>query len=211
MSLSPAELQFAAFVMATAYAVMAIEGFGPAWRQGKRRSGAVVGARKVPAPVEVLWVGAQGVTVAALFLGFFFPRFAAEILLSLSPESSLPVAICGAALFAAGAALVAVAARHLGAELAVAIETRDGGRLVTTGPYARVRHPIYSGVFLMLGGLAVALASPLLAAYLPVAAYCANYRAKLEEDLLAKDARFADAYARYLASTGRFVPRGRPK
>src|SRR3990172_164851 len=75
-------------------------------------------------------------------------------------------------------------ARNLGPMLTVAIETREGGELVTSGPYARIRHPIYTGIFLQVAGLGLALASPLVALALPVAVFCGAYRARLEEDLL---------------------------
>lgn len=39
------------------------------------------------------------------------------------------------------------------------IELRDEQRVISTGPYARVRHPMYAGAFLMLLGVPLALGS----------------------------------------------------
>ena len=62
---------------------------------------------------------------------------------------------------------------------------REGARLIETGPYAYVRHPIYSAGFLFLLGYALAT-SP--AALVPLAALAVLWRNKaaLEEELLAQ-------------------------
>ncbi len=81
---------------------------------------------------------------------------------------------------------------------------REGARLIETGPYAYVRHPIYSAGFLFLLGYALAT-SP--AALVPLAALAVLWRNKaaLEEELLAQ--RYPE-YGEYRARVrGSFVPR----
>ncbi len=82
-------------------------------------------------------------------------------------------------------------------------EPKAGATLVTRGPYRWVRHPMY--VALLLGMAAVAalahsLAQPVLWVILAVVL---NFKAALEERLLAM--RWPD-YATYCASTKRFIP-----
>jgi protein-S-isoprenylcysteine O-methyltransferase Ste14 len=81
---------------------------------------------------------------------------------------------------------------------------REGARLIETGPYAYVRHPIYGAGFLFLLGYALAT-SP--AALVPLAALAVLWRNKaaLEEELLAQ--RYPE-YCEYRARVpGTFVPR----
>jgi protein-S-isoprenylcysteine O-methyltransferase Ste14 len=80
---------------------------------------------------------------------------------------------------------------------------RDGGRLVQSGPYRWIRHPMYSAV--MLCGIACVWANPLPRAWLALAALVAvlAIKASLEERWM-QDAH-AD-YANYRARTRRFLP-----
>lgn len=214
MALSLDEVRLAAFAMAAAYGVMALGAFIPAYRRRKAEAAPVRGTRAVAAAVDRLWVGTQGVVLAALLVALVGPQLLLALPTNLTAFSAPPAAAAGVALFVAGSVLIASAARHLGAELAVEIETREGGRLVTSGPYSRIRHPIYTGVFFIIGGAALALASPALAAYAPISIYCARVRALAEEDLLSSDPVHGEAYRAYLGRTGRFLPRmgrGSPK
>jgi len=82
----------------------------------------------------------------------------------------------------------------------------DGkGALITDGPFARIRHPIYSlSIVLMLCSLFIVPTAPMLA----IAAIhigLMNLKARNEERHLLAIHR--DAYAQYLQRTGRFLPR----
>jgi protein-S-isoprenylcysteine O-methyltransferase Ste14 len=61
-------------------------------------------------------------------------------------------------LICAGYAFACFALRHLGRSLSVMAEAR---RLVTTGPYAHIRHPLYTGEALASLGLLIQYLSPL--------------------------------------------------
>lgn len=81
---------------------------------------------------------------------------------------------------------------------------REGGRLIDTGPYEYVRHPIYSAELLFFAGYALAT-SP--AAFVPLVALAVLWRNKaaLEEELLAR--RYPE-YRDYRARVpGAFLPR----
>ena len=111
--------------------------------------------------------------------------------------------ILGLALVAGGVSLFlwSVAARG---RYSVSWDMPEDHRLVTWGPYRYVRHPSYSGYFIMFLGLAVMVNTPaVLVPMLAVAGYAGLVNA--EERLLV--ARFGDEYRRYAEATGRFTPR----
>ena len=70
----------------------------------------------------------------------------AKSLVFFSP--SLLLAWIGAGLTALGIAVAIWARLHLGRNWSASPAMKEGHELVTTGPYAFVRHPIYSGIIL---------------------------------------------------------------
>ncbi|MGB2676239.1 MAG: isoprenylcysteine carboxylmethyltransferase family protein, partial [Candidatus Acidiferrum sp.] len=54
----------------------------------------------------------------------------------------------GAAVTAGGLLFSVWGRRHLGKNWSQAVTVKEGHELITTGPYALVRHPIYSGLLL---------------------------------------------------------------
>lgn len=207
MALTAEELRVVGLAMAAAFVAMGAAGFYPSWKRRRAEAGAVREKRAVALVIEVLWAAVQAVTIGGLAGALFAPGALLLNPFSFLAFTTLPVAFLGVAVFVAGAWLAGAAARLLGVQLTVAIETREGATLATSGPYARVRHPIYTGIFLMLSGLALAIAAPLVAAFVPVAIFCGTFRARLEEEMLASDPAFGAAYREYLTRTGRFLPR----
>jgi protein-S-isoprenylcysteine O-methyltransferase Ste14 len=206
VGLTEGELRLLGVAMAVAFAGALSWGFAPSLARRRRDVGAVRSKGHLPRGVAAAWEAVPltlvvGVLAAALTPGLIFGGP-----LNLLRSSALEVAGAGAAVFGAGAALAGASARHLGAQLTVQIETREGGALITTGPYARVRHPIYTGIILMAWGLALALASPILGAVALSAVACASIRARVEEDMLLQDPVHGPGYRSYVARTGRFLP-----
>jgi protein-S-isoprenylcysteine O-methyltransferase Ste14 len=105
------------------------------------------------------------------------------------------VAIGGDVLVAAGLGIVALVFRANTFTSAV-VEVRREQQLVSTGPYAVIRHPMYGGALVMLVGVAIALGSwwALLAVLALVAVIVARLLA--EEKLLAAE---LPGYAEYRA------------
>jgi len=62
----------------------------------------------------------------------------------------------GAAVTAGGLLFAVWARRHLGKNWSQAVTLKEGHELITSGPYALVRHPIYTGLLLAFAGCAVA-------------------------------------------------------
>jgi protein-S-isoprenylcysteine O-methyltransferase Ste14 len=74
---------------------------------------------------------------------------------------------------------------------------------VTTGPYSRVRHPIYSGLILALIGTTIAISLYLIVVTLLLGAYFV-YSATVEERSM--EQHFPDTYPAYKRSTKMLVP-----
>jgi protein-S-isoprenylcysteine O-methyltransferase Ste14 len=105
----------------------------------------------------------------------------------------------GAILIAAGAGLAAWGVRSLGPSLTPGIEPLPTGTLITTGPYAHVRHPIYTGVVLLLTGYALSWSNWTMAVL--VALLTRSYfeaKAKAEERWLIRRFPEYQSYMRYV-------------
>lgn len=97
------------------------------------------------------------------------------------------------------------AIRYLGRYFTANVQSVDAHRLITDGPYSRVRHPSYLGALLIIAGFPVLLGSLpcfLLAFILMMIAY--YKRIKVEEALLVQ--LFPEDYKRYQQNTYRIIP-----
>ncbi len=86
--------------------------------------------------------------------------------------------------------------------------TFDEQELVTTGPYARIRHPMYTGSFAW--GVTVLLFTDhwgVGGSFLALLFLVVVFRLRTEEEALIE--HFGDDYREYMARTGRFWPRPR--
>jgi protein-S-isoprenylcysteine O-methyltransferase Ste14 len=105
----------------------------------------------------------------------------------------------GAILIATGAGLAVWGVRSLGPSLTPGIEPLPTGTLITTGPYAHVRHPIYTGVVLLLTGYALSWSNWTMAVL--VALLTRSYfqaKAKAEERWLMRRFPEYQSYMRYV-------------
>jgi protein-S-isoprenylcysteine O-methyltransferase Ste14 len=98
------------------------------------------------------WVGAQLVWFATIAFGLVYDG-------SLPGSGLDPVRVFGGALALIGAVVGLLAARSLGRALTILPEPVRDVSLVETGVYAHARHPIYGGVFLVMLGVSLLLAS----------------------------------------------------
>jgi protein-S-isoprenylcysteine O-methyltransferase Ste14 len=89
--------------------------------------------------------------------------------------------IFGIVMLAAGLGFAVWARRHLGPNWSAMVTLKEDHALIRTGPYNRVRHPIYSGILLALLGTAVVIGEwrGLLALALGFSAFA--YKSKVEE------------------------------
>src|SRR3954467_10845861 len=106
---------------------------------------------------------------------------------TLPPFGTSSMAGTGAGLILRGGAvgLFAASSRELGRNWSLVARTRSDHQLVRTGPYARVRHPIYLAMLLFLLPLAVALGHWLqLIVALPIFFAGTAIRTRIEDGLL---------------------------
>ncbi len=178
---------------------------------GRRARGASESHAEVPSPRGV-YTGASVIGTVTFFLfsisyvvagltGLTDPLGFTE--LTMPPGTGAYLTWLGLVLIAAGVFLFvwSVVARG---RYSVSWKMPKDHRLVTWGPYSYIRHPSYAGYFLMFAGLP--LLTKNLVHLLPLMAVPGYVHiVEAEERLLA--ARFGDEYHRYVASTGRFIPR----
>jgi protein-S-isoprenylcysteine O-methyltransferase Ste14 len=117
------------------------------------------------------------------------------------------VQLFGMFLYVVGSALLYWSARHLGKFDTGMIAVAQDHVLIETGPYARIRHPGYTGTLLLALAVFFLLLNVLLLVNLVAAAGYFLYRARLEEKLLSSQDNFGDQYLSYMSRTGRFFPK----
>ena len=110
----------------------------------------------------------------------------------------------GSAVTAVGLLFAVWARRHLGRNWSQAVTVKKGHELITSGPYALVRHPIYTGLLLAFVGSAVARGEwrGLLAVALVFGALWRKLR--LEEKWMR--AQFGESYEAYSRRVAALVP-----
>jgi len=159
------------------------------------------------APRSAWWKGARGewyvVVQSALFLLLAFgPRTWAGL-----PESSMPVALAafvvGVVLLIAGAGLVLAAFAKLGRNVTPLPFPKADGRMVETGAYRLVRHPIYCGVLALAFGWALCVHGPLTLGYAFLLFVLFDLKSRREERWLV--AKYP-AYADYRKRVRRLIP-----
>lgn len=110
----------------------------------------------------------------------------------------------GVGLALAGLVLAVVARRALGRNWSGEVTTKVDHALVTHGPYALVRHPIYTAVFAMYLGTALAAGEVHALAGLALVSLAYARKIPMEETVLA--AEFGEAWTRYRARTKALIP-----
>jgi protein-S-isoprenylcysteine O-methyltransferase Ste14 len=116
----------------------------------------------------------------------------------------LPLALAGAVLLLVGLVLALQAFLRLGASLTPLPEPMAGAALVTSGAYARCRHPLYQAVLLCSLGLTLALGSLLHLVLLLGLCAVLGGKARREERALAAA---HPEYVAYRAATPAIIPR----
>jgi protein-S-isoprenylcysteine O-methyltransferase Ste14 len=100
---------------------------------------------------------------------------------------------------------ISVTARiWLGRNWSGTVTLKKDHELIQSGPYAVVRHPIYTGLLLALIGTAIVIGRWRAVAALPLLLAGIAYKITVEERFMR--AQFGDAYARYCARVNALVP-----
>jgi protein-S-isoprenylcysteine O-methyltransferase Ste14 len=111
--------------------------------------------------------------------------------------------VLGDALCALGVGVAIWARVYLGRNWGMPMSRKENPELVTGGPYACVRHPIYTGILLAMLGSAIAVSVVWLLPLILFGAYFI-YSARQEERLMIE--QFPEAYAAYMKRTKRLLP-----
>lgn len=182
-------------VMAVGLFCFAIALLAARLRAGKEARGNATRSRR-----SMVGIFIQGI---AILISAYGP-----ILTTLDPLSTtaLVEASTCAVLMASAVGLFVWASRTMGRNWSIVARTRADHSLVDTGPFAYLRHPIYTALFLLMIAFAIAYGhSARLILTIPLYALGTWLRVEEEERLLRRV--FGTAYDAYAARVTRFVPR----
>lgn len=144
------------------------------------------------------------VMVAAWVLLTAQPLLLPSLGVSTASRVGLVVQGAGLLLIPIGLALHWWARLHLGRFYVEDVRFQEGQYLVDTGPYSRVRHPVFTSFFLIAVGLLGVNPAFTTLAMLCYVAVDFSGAARQEEALLLEK---LPQYAAYIEQTGRFFPR----
>lgn len=89
------------------------------------------------------------------------------------------------------------------------LQIKESHSLITTGPYARVRHPMYTVLIAFSFGISLLTANFLIIGFAILLMIPFPFVARKEEQMMLET--FGDEYQEYMERTGRFLPRIRKK
>ena len=170
------------------------------WRTGER-----ILADSAAHHREGLWAHVVGyvffLLLAAVVLDFWFqggnlPRFAFPV------PGWLRWAGLGLGIISVG--LFAWTHTILGRFWSPYLQLRPGHRLIADGPYARIRHPMYSAILGWMMSLGLVTANWIPFVFAALSALNFMLRIQGEEKMLLQ--QFGDEYREYMRRTGRFLP-----
>ena len=141
---------------------------------------------------------------AAFWLLFRSGAYLGDLNSRFVPHNTL-VRDAGAALTCLGLAFSIWARQHIGRYWSSTVSLRADHQLIRTGPYSRIRHPIYTGILLALTGTVLADGH-----YRAIVAFVIIlagliWKARQEENLLTRE--FGPAFEEHKRLTGFFLPR----
>jgi protein-S-isoprenylcysteine O-methyltransferase Ste14 len=137
--------------------------------------------------------------VPFLYVAFGFPAFA-----DYAPNRAL--LILGIVAVVAALVMFRLTHKALGRYWSVSLQLREEHKLITTGIYSRIRHPMYSAFWLW--AIAQALLLPnWIAGFAGIVGFGTLYLLRVgHEEKLMVDA-FGDEYRAYMERTGRLLPK----
>ena len=185
--------------MVASDAVMVLAGmFVLSWIAAAAWAGRTAGAMDM-GPLRPLYGVAAAVSFALAFSSWAWPWVHERLWAEMPVLDWLMFGVC-----AAGFAFCWWARIHLGKLWSAGVVRKEGHRVVDTGPYAIVRHPIYSGAIVAGFAFAIVRARPLAfgvaIAFAIIIAIKARYEERFLRDELGPE---YDAYSRRVA---RLVP-----
>lgn len=148
---------------------------------------------------------------AALALALFglaiFPAF---YVLSGFPEAAdYPASVwtvaLGTAIFCAALVLFRSSHRALGRNWSISLEIREKHKLICTGPYVTIRHPMYTAFLLMALGQALLLANWVVG-FLGLLGFAVLFFLRVDKEERMMLENFGSQYRAYMERTKRIIP-----
>lgn len=170
-----------------------------------RRHGSTGVAGVSGAPGSIEWWGGL-LFVGALAAGGAAPVLElTEVVEPMEALDAAGVQVAGLVLYALGLGVCVGAQLAMGASWRIGVDESEHTDLVTDGPFAIVRNPIYSGVIPLVAGLTLLAPNPVaIAAFVAVVAAFEIQVRLVEEPYLLR--AHGNAYREYASRVGRFVP-----
>ncbi|UCE10445.1 MAG: isoprenylcysteine carboxylmethyltransferase family protein [Candidatus Thorarchaeota archaeon] len=168
----------------------------------------VPSARRTPERRE------EFMTKATVFLVFAILSYLSTVILYLLALPwiewsyvALPSLLRWIGIFFAGLSVILVGWIHvnLGRQYSAELAIQEEHALITTGPYSRTRHPMYTVLNMFSISLSITTASLLVMLFAVLVAIPFPWIARMEEEMLLKE--FGSEYQEYMDRTGRFFPR----
>lgn len=157
--------------------------------------------RREPTAERIVYIAFMVIMYSLIFndrlnLGWLGKRFVAV---------SAPIGAIGVAITVVGVAFAIWARWHLGENWSATVTVKEGHELIRSGPYRRIRHPIYTGMLVALAGTALALGEYRGLVSLALAVACLYAKARKEERYLVQE--FGEGFREHLQHTGMFLPK----
>ena len=150
-------------------------------------------------------LGSRLALFAGIGVGFFVAVQAVAQNWAPLPGPRAAWMMAGAVLAVAGILYRQYAVRWLGAFFRTQVTLLDDHRLITDGPYARLRHPTYSGALLTCAGIGLVAGSGVaLAAMVGLPLIAFAYRIRVEERALGE--HFGADWNEYRERTAALIP-----
>ncbi|MFQ5872046.1 MAG: methyltransferase family protein [Candidatus Geothermarchaeales archaeon] len=160
-----------------------------------------------PTAVELAWTATNVAVVFFVLVPPFLPSLVYGNFLTMPLPYSSAFQLAGLVILAIGGILGFWSADSLGRFLVRRIRVVVDHELVRRGPYARIRHPMYTAMVMLVVGLTLLYLNAVLPIVLVLAVWAAFVRARTEERLLASSEAFGEEYREYLRTTGMFLPK----
>ena len=115
----------------------------------------------------------------------------------------------GVAMLASGLAFAVWARVHLGSNWSGSVTVKQGHELIRSGPYAYVRHPIYTGLIAAVLGTAISSGTVRAVIGLTIIVAALVRKLSTEEGFMRET--FPDQYERYSAEVPALIPFTKPR
>lgn len=143
------------------------------------------------------------ISALMVFIGFYY-LYNPNIFSAFADQLPISLRIIGVVIGVLGNLLLLWTHQSLGKNFAMYVTSIKNHQLVTTGAYAKIRHPMYTGFILILFGFFLTSSNLLIGGFAAAMIYPIIYRMNIEEQYLL--ITFGEKYADYISATKRLIP-----